>query len=583
LNHNKKKLNKFQFNMADYMQFKTRNREIVDIDISAAVLEPIGFEFNCRIMTPKGPAKVLGVGRDGKLWLVLEGEPDNAASFFGNVEPTVESLKKHNFVRIAEEPMRDTDEIFCDLKKIQFNGRSVQILQQNHNGPCPLIAMFNVLLLTGQCQIDKVGGHTPKRISLDNVASCIADHIASSTGQSTIQMNEKEDPIPIIDLLRQMEAGLDVNFSFLQLTEYQMTPHILLFTMAEVSLVHQWLLDPSQVELEKALKQHSSFYDEITNLIAAHNEKQLSEAKKVEENEKKEEKPAPAVESKKKSKKKKSDNEDDDNDDNDDNDITWTLNEEQVELIKDFYKSTSSAQMTDYGSKALRDFLQPDQPAVLFFRNHFFVVVNHAQQLYALVTDKGFNDSPQIVWENLSAMTSQRGSSFYDAEFRPFNNQEFNEMRSSGGVTSAQEIVSQLVEKQCNALVRSEIDVLSEIYADNAVFLSAPTTDMLHWRVRSTNAKKDILERLKTWQVAAASMQVRRVDTGGSASSNVDEPTSPRGAQGGVAVVDQIVHWEPKLGNAAHPFVERCRCVKTFARVGDRLQLISEIEQTLEE
>ena len=35
----------------------------------------------------------------------------------------------------------------------------------------------------------------------------------------------------------------------------------------------------------------------------------------------------------------------------------------------------------------------------LFFRNHFFVVVNHAQQLYALVTDKGFNDSPQIVWE----------------------------------------------------------------------------------------------------------------------------------------------------------------------------------------
>lgn len=44
--------------MADYMQFKTRNREIVDIDISAAALEPIGFEFNCRIMTPKGPAKV---------------------------------------------------------------------------------------------------------------------------------------------------------------------------------------------------------------------------------------------------------------------------------------------------------------------------------------------------------------------------------------------------------------------------------------------------------------------------------------------------------------------------------------------
>ena len=39
------------------------------------------------------------------------------------------------------------------LKTIQFFGRRVPIVTQNENGPCPLLALANVLLLRNQIQL----------------------------------------------------------------------------------------------------------------------------------------------------------------------------------------------------------------------------------------------------------------------------------------------------------------------------------------------------------------------------------------------------------------------------------------------
>jgi hypothetical protein len=41
------------------------------------------------------------------------------------------------------------DNAFFRLKAIGFGGRNVPILAQNENGPCPLLAIANVLLLRG--------------------------------------------------------------------------------------------------------------------------------------------------------------------------------------------------------------------------------------------------------------------------------------------------------------------------------------------------------------------------------------------------------------------------------------------------
>lgn len=44
------------------------------------------------------------------------------------------------------------------LKRIDFFGRSVPIALQNENGPCPLLAIANVLLLRKQIQLPE---HAP--------------------------------------------------------------------------------------------------------------------------------------------------------------------------------------------------------------------------------------------------------------------------------------------------------------------------------------------------------------------------------------------------------------------------------------
>ena len=39
------------------------------------------------------------------------------------------------------------------LKRISIRGRSVPVVMQNENGPCPLLAIANVLLLRNQIQL----------------------------------------------------------------------------------------------------------------------------------------------------------------------------------------------------------------------------------------------------------------------------------------------------------------------------------------------------------------------------------------------------------------------------------------------
>lgn len=39
------------------------------------------------------------------------------------------------------------------LKRVEFNSRKVAIVLQNTNGPCPLLAVANILLLRGDIKI----------------------------------------------------------------------------------------------------------------------------------------------------------------------------------------------------------------------------------------------------------------------------------------------------------------------------------------------------------------------------------------------------------------------------------------------
>ena len=85
--------------------------------------------------------------------------------------------------------------------------------------------------------------------------------------------------------------------------------------------------------------------------------------------------------------------------------------------IKEFLESHPS-QLTVYGLVSMNDRLQEDQLAVFFRNNHFNVLLKHSNELYILVTDQGYQNEPDIVWERLVNVDGD--TEFVQWNFQPF-------------------------------------------------------------------------------------------------------------------------------------------------------------------
>jgi ubiquitin carboxyl-terminal hydrolase MINDY-1/2 len=69
------------------------------------------------------------------------------------------------------------------LKKISFGQRSVPVLCQNEGGPCPLLAICNVLLLRGSIEIH----HDYSEISVGELQQLLAAHLLDVCTDPTFQ------------------------------------------------------------------------------------------------------------------------------------------------------------------------------------------------------------------------------------------------------------------------------------------------------------------------------------------------------------------------------------------------------------
>jgi hypothetical protein len=89
------------------------------------------------------------------------------------------------------------------------------------------------------------------------------------------------------------------------------------------------------------------------------------------------------------------------------------------EIIHDFLNDSSN-QATAVGLLELSSLENND--LYIFFRgNHFSVLVKFKDVLYTLVTDSGFLDNSEIVWESIAL---HGDSSFYNSDFLNNSNQE---------------------------------------------------------------------------------------------------------------------------------------------------------------
>lgn len=259
-----------------------------------------------------------------------------------------------------------TDYIY-HIKWITFQGDRRPVVTQNENGPCPIIAIANVLLLRGAVEISA----DSEIISGHRLVAVLSEFLLSQSvtflddGQL---LNYETTVSDALNLFPSLQTGLDVNVRFTGVTSFEYTPALGVFDLFKIPIFHGWLVDPENAELVSVVGNltYNQLVDRIIRLKAS----------------------------------------------SDSGNITRGL------IAEDFLHSTAS-QLTYHGLFILSSTVHDDQLAVFFRNNHFNTITKHDGRIYVLVTDMGFLNEPSVVWEVLDDVDGD--TEFVDSSFQLYS------------------------------------------------------------------------------------------------------------------------------------------------------------------
>nr|GMD97687.1 ubiquitin carboxyl-terminal hydrolase MINDY-2 [Ipomoea batatas] len=169
-------------------------------------------------------------------------------------------------------------------KVIQFMGRTTPIVLQNDNGPCPLLAICNILLLTNRLELSP---DVPE-VSQQKLLSLVAKRLKYSTSNvndkdAEYVKNQQQKVTDAIDLLPRLATGLFVNTKFERIGDFEYTGELAIFELLDIPLYHGWIVDPKDHDTAKAIG--SKTYNTLMGeLVALETRDMGSEHKKSAEN-----------------------------------------------------------------------------------------------------------------------------------------------------------------------------------------------------------------------------------------------------------------------------------------------------------
>ena len=151
-------------------------------------------------------------------------------------------------------------------KRVSYGERDVPILMQNENGPCPLLALANVLLLRDDISIHADKAH----ISFSELTSLIAEwmlerNVLSETN-AELRANQQQNITDCMALFPKLNRGLDVNVKFDSVEGLEYSEDLLLFDLLHVRLLHGWLVDPQERAAHGVLG-HLSYNQAVEKVI----------------------------------------------------------------------------------------------------------------------------------------------------------------------------------------------------------------------------------------------------------------------------------------------------------------------------
>lgn len=270
------------------------------------------------------------------------------------------------------------------LKEICYFNRKVKILCQNLNGPCPLLSLCNVLILSGRIHV-----HSDyQQVSVDMITQLIANdllerELSQDMPEETRILHQERLEVAI-SMLPTLQHGLDVNVKFDDVTSFEYTRELDCFDSLSVPLYHGWIYDP-QDQVTKGIIQGLSYNHLQYKLVCANSADNNTDQMPYEEGGEKN---------------------------------CSSKEAEEAKVIQKFL-TESASQLTYAGLLALYDQISEGSLCSFFRNNHFSTMLKKDGNLYLLVTDMGYADEPTVVWELLDEIDGN--TEFVDSNFKPIS------------------------------------------------------------------------------------------------------------------------------------------------------------------
>ena len=294
----------------------------------------------------------------------------------------------------------------------KINPRRSPIMVQNANGPCPLLALVNALVLSTPSGLDTALLDTLERreqVSLGLLLDAVIDELMSGRRGDAAQ--NLPDVSELYAFLVNLHTGMNVNPCFLpkepdamhildtpipggatSLSDFgnaggfESTREMKLYSTFAVPLIHGWLPSSGHPACA-ALRRSAKTYEDAQNLMFAEEDLENKLSRQG-------------------------------------------LDQNEQGLLQDiasvkYFLSSSATQLTGYGLSQITESLRPGSIAILFRNDHFSTLYRNPRsgQLYTLVTDMGYAGHDEVVWESLVDVSGE-GCEFFAGDFRAVGNND---------------------------------------------------------------------------------------------------------------------------------------------------------------
>ncbi|KAG9285992.1 hypothetical protein G9A89_022668 [Geosiphon pyriformis] len=305
--------------------------------------------------------------------------------------------------------------------------KQLKVITQNENGPCPLHALCNVLILRGDIEIRP---YDRPSVTYEFLVELLGDYLLRliAPGEAEIKVtngelyngqqqpqqqsngkSENSKPLPPIlqpslhdyhhtlnaalSIIPSLQAGLDVNVRFNSIHGFEPTAELSIFDVFNVDLVHGWVVDPQDEEAWDVVVGKCGSYNRAVECVVRGDD--LSKGLVVESFG---EAGVGSIAH--------------------GNSVgTFNADAKDALIVSHFLNSTAT-QLTYHGLLTLAEALPSGHICVFFRNNHFSTLYKNpaTSSLYVLVTDAGFVNQRSVVWESLTDV-DQSASEFLNGLF----------------------------------------------------------------------------------------------------------------------------------------------------------------------